>query len=381
MNILLITPGINKKYNDNYFVYDSMAKQGNKILAISQREHINKGKGTQISPEFEISGSIIIHRLFDTWKEQKSIISRIFKYPKIRNILSDFKPDVIICEELTNMPLAKKIKRNFNIPIVLRVEFAYNKEYPYRTMAVALNKFKNKLTKDYLPILIGESVWNWASKNSDVIISCFFGDASRKDFNNAPPLHYVPWPTFLPTNLPRSEKIKERAIFVGAFQKHKNIKELEITIPLLLNKTPIKEIYIVGMGEDLNIVENLKAKYPNNIKHMSSLSRIECLALIRSSFLSYSPATMGGWGFIGDSFAMKTPIVVTHNHYGFNDGIDSVLTTKNQIVNRINDLYDSEELYNKISLGGYTRFIENHTSEAIGLRFSQICFDTIKNKK
>ena len=87
MNILLITPGINKKYNDNYFVYDSMAKQGNKILAISQREHINKGKGTQISPDFEISGSIIIHRLFNTWKEQKSIISRILKYPKIRDIL------------------------------------------------------------------------------------------------------------------------------------------------------------------------------------------------------------------------------------------------------------------------------------------------------
>lgn len=381
MNILLITPGINKKYNDNYFVYDTIAKKGNKILAISQREHINKGKGTKLSPEFEISGSIIIHRLFDTWNQQKSIISRILKYFTIRNILSDFKPDVIICEELTNMPLAIKIKRNFNIPIVLRVEFAYNKKYPYRTMAVVLSKFKNKLTKDYLPILIGESIWNWASKNSDAIISCFFGDASRKDFNNVPPLHYVPWPTFLPKNLPHSEKIMERAVFVGAFQKHKNIKELETTIPLLLNKTPIKEFYIVGMGEDLNIVENLKAKYPNNIKHIASLSRDKCLSLIKSSFISYSPATMGGWGFIGDSFAMKTPIVVTHNHYGFNDEIDSVLTTKNEIVNRINDLYDSEELYNKISLGGYTRFVENHTSEAIGIKFNQICFDTIINKK
>jgi len=40
MNILLLSPGINEKYNDNYFVYDFMAKEGNNVLAISQREHI-----------------------------------------------------------------------------------------------------------------------------------------------------------------------------------------------------------------------------------------------------------------------------------------------------------------------------------------------------
>jgi len=382
MNVLLLTPGINKKYNDNYFVYDFMANEGNNVLAISQREHINKGKGTQISPEFEINGRFVIHRLFDTWSQQKSLIARIAKYSQIKKILLEYKPDVIICEELTNMPLAVKIKRSFNIPLVLRVEFAYNKEYPYRTMGVMLKKFKNKLTEDYFSILIGKSIWNWASKNSEAIISCFFDDASRNIFNgNSLPLHYVPWPTFLPKLLSKSEKINDRAVFVGSFEKHKNLKELEITIPLLFKHTPIKEFYIVGTGEDLNIIENLKATYPDNIKHLTSLSRDECLNLISSSYLSYSPATMGGWGFIGDSFAMKTPIVVTHDHYGFNDGIDSIVTTQAQIVDRVNDLYSNNELYNKISLGGYDRFVKNHTSEGVGLRFTQICSEVIRNAK
>lgn len=380
MNVLLLSPGINKKYNDNYFAYEYMAKKGNNILAISQREHINKGTGTQISSKFEIDGRIVIHRLFDTWRQQKSLLSLITKFSLIKNILHEFSPEIIICEELSNMPLAVKIKKEFNIPLVLRVEFAYDKKHPYRTMGMLLKKFKNKLTGDYFSILIGKLIWNWASKNSDSIISCFFNDAAKNiESGNSSLMYYVPWPTFLSKTISNRKKIKKRAVFVGSFEKHKNLKELEITIPLLFENTPIEEFYIVGTGDDLDIIENLKAKFPIKIKHLTSLSRNECLNLISSSYISYSPATMGGWGFIGDSFAMKTPIVVTHNHYGFNDMVDSVLTTKAKIVDRVNELYKNRELYSKISSGGYDRFAENHTSEGVGHRFIQICKTAIQN--
>tara|TARA_Y100000766_G_C18879299_1_gene592523 strand:- start:409 stop:1551 length:1143 start_codon:yes stop_codon:yes gene_type:complete len=379
MNILLLTPGINKKYNDNYFAYDFMAKKGNNVLAITQREHINKGTGTQISSSFEVNGSFIIHRLFETWKQQKSLTARIFKYHQIKKILVEFKPEVIICEELSNMPLAVKIKKNFNLPLVLRVEFAYNQNYPYRTMGVMLKKFKNKFTGDYLPNLIGKSIWKWACRNSDAIISCFFQDLSQKQIiPKSIPFYYVPWPTFLPKVSTKPKKISHRAVFIGSFEKHKNLRELEETIPVLFKNTPIKEFYIVGTGEDLNIITNLKAKFPNNIKHFTSLSRDECLNLICSSYLSYSPATMGGWGFIGDSFAMKTPIIITHNHYGFKNGTDSIVTSPSLIVKAVNSLYNNNELYNKISLGAYQRFIKNHTAEAVGYKFTEICTKLIE---
>ena len=382
MNVLLLSPGINKKYNDNYFVYEYMAKMGNNVLAITQRQHINKGTGTQISSKIEIEGRIEIHRLFDTWSQQKTLRSLITKFPQITNILSGFSPDVIICEELSNMPLALKIKKEFNIPLVLRVEFAYNYKHPYRTMGVFLKKFRNKLSGDYFSILIGKLIWRWASKNAESIISCFFGDATKdSEGGDSSLITYVPWPTFLSKSITNPKKIKKRAVFVGSFEKHKNLRELEITIPLLFENTPIEEFYIVGTGDELIVIENLKAKYPNRIKHFTSLTRNECLELISSCYISYSPAIMGGWGFIGDSFAMKTPIVVTHNHYGFNDRVDSILTTKFKIVDRVNELYSNSELYSKISSGGYERFVKHHTSEGVGHRFIKICETAIQKYK
>jgi glycosyltransferase involved in cell wall biosynthesis len=380
MNILLITPGINKKFNDNYFAYDFISKKDNRIFVISQREHINKGKGTILSPVFESDGSIEIHRLFDSLNQQKSYIYRLFKYKKICRLLKEFKPDIIFCEELSNMPFAVKIKRDFKIPLVLRVEFAYNRKFPYRTMGRMLKIFKNKLTGDYIPILFGNILWKWANKKSDAIISCFFDDSSinKHENTNLKRIQYVPWPTYLPNFISKPKIFENRIVFVGAFDEHKNLKELEITIPLLFKNTHIKEFFIIGTGEDLKVIENLKQQFPNNIKHLTSLTRNECLEIISTSFLSYSPAVRGGWGFIGDSFASKTPVLVTHNHYDFNDGIDSIVTTPQQIINKVNLLYSDRELYNKISNGGYQRFIENHTAEAVGEKYLKICNEVLK---
>jgi glycosyltransferase involved in cell wall biosynthesis len=377
MNILLITPGISKKYNDNYFAYNFMAESGNKILAISQRENINKGKGTEINQKFESDGNIFIHRVFDTLKQQNSLICQILKFLKIKNILKDFKPDIIFCEELSNLNLAIKIKKKFNIPLVLRVEFAYNKDYPYRNFGRFLNFFKFRLTGDYIPILIGELIWEWATKNSDSIISCYFEDSiiGFKNYNFKK-INYVPWPTFLP-EFESDIKNYNRIIFAGSFEKHKNLKELKITIPLIIENTHIKEVYIVGTGEDEKIIEELKEKYPDNIFHIRSLSRTDCLKLITSSCFSYSPTTSGGWGFIGDSFAAKTPVIFSHNHYGFNDNIDAIFTKPKDIDKKINEIYNNKELYEKITLGGYQRFIKNHTAEGVGREFIDICLKTL----
>ena len=373
MNILLITPGISKKYNDNYFAYNFMAQSGNKILAISQRENINKGKGTEINQKFESDGNILIHRVFETLKQQNSLIFQILKFYKIKNIIKDFKPDIIFCEELSNLNLAIKIKKKFNIPLVLRVEFTYNKDYPYRTLGRFLNFFKFRLTGDHFPIIIGKLIWKWATKNSDSIISCYFEDSTRELKNyNLKKTYYVAWPTFLP-DFESEIKNYNRIIFAGSFEKHKNLKELKITIPLLIENTHINEVYIVGTGEDEKIIEDLKKKYPNNIFHIKSLGRNECLKLISSSCFSYSPATSGGWGFIGDSFAAKTPVIFSHNHYGFNDNIDSIFAKPDEIDKRVNEIYNDKDLYEKISLGGHERFIKNHTAEGVGRRFIEIC--------
>ena len=70
---------------------------------------------------------------------------------------------------------------------------------------------------------------------------------------------------------------------------------------------------------------------------------------------------------------MQTPVVVTHNHYGFYDDIDSVVTSPKEIVNRVKALYENEAEFDRVRAGGYKRYLEHHTAEAVGSRFFEIC--------
>ena len=79
MNILLITPGINKKFNDNYHAYKYIADMDNYVLAISNKENINKGGRLKKSPEYEEDGSLVIQRIFNTIRQQQSF-SRSYSF-------------------------------------------------------------------------------------------------------------------------------------------------------------------------------------------------------------------------------------------------------------------------------------------------------------
>ena len=373
MNILLITPGINKKFNDNYHAYRYIADNNNNVLAISNKESLAKGGALHKDPEVEVDGSLVINRIFNTMREQQSFLRRIPYKKRVKNLVSEFRPEVIFCEEISNLKFALDIKNELGIPIVLRTEFAFDANDPYRNMERLLKLFKNPLTGDLLASLVGGLIWRWAYNNVDAVISCYYEDAPKQPEVYNTPFYYVPWPTYHPNIEGEATIIKDRAVFIGAFVPHKNLNEFLDTIPELLKKTPLKEFCFVGTGQDITMIEQLKAKYPESIRHYSSLSREECLKLIRDSFFSYSPATWGGWGFIGDSWAMGTPVVVTHNHYGFCDNIDSLVTVPEEIVNRVNSLYENESEFEKVGAGGHKRYLENHTANAVGERFLEIC--------
>ena len=377
MNILLITPGLNKKYNDNYHSYKFISKNNNNVLAISNRENINKGGGI-IDNKTEIDGSFIIERLFKSKSHQQSFFKRLFYRKKINNLLKKFRPDVIFCEEISNLRFSLEIKNKYKVPLVLRTEFAYNPNFPYRTMGRLLNLFKNPLTGDVFPKLIGKAIWNWAYSNSDAVISCYFDDATKEPSINGTPFYFIPWPCHLPKIEEKIVKKKDQAVFIGAFDHHKNLEELSSTIPKLLKNSPLKKFLFIGDGDGIGVIEGLKQKFPESVHHIRSLSRKDCLKLIKESFFSYSPAKRGGWGFISDSWAMGTPLVVTHNHYNFQNRIDTVLTTKEEIVDRVNILYEDSSEYERLSTGGYKRFFDNHAADAVGASFLEVCTSTIK---
>jgi glycosyltransferase involved in cell wall biosynthesis len=377
MKILLITPGIVSRYNDNYHAYKHIASEGNHILAITQKQNINKGHDQSSNPEYEKIDGIEIHRIFNNISQIKSILSYQIKYSRINHILNNYKPDVIFVEELTCLPLAIRIKRKHKLPLVLRVEFAYNQKRPYHTFGNKLKYFKNKITGDWLAIKMGGIIWEWACKNADSLISCYYEDSLRKiTVNKKLKSYYVPWPSYIPENLNNDSIRANYGIFIGSFDRHKNLAEFMETIPLIFENTKIDQFYIVGDGEDLFVVENLKKLYQNKIIHIKSLDRENCLKLIKSAFFSYSPAIRGGWGFIGDSWAAGTPLIVTHNHYDFNDGDDAIVVDKTNIAERINQLYDPL-YYKTISANGVSRYENEHSAASVGQKYLKICAELI----
>jgi len=367
VNIILISPGLDKRFNDNYGIYKYLSENGFNILIITQKQNPNKS-ANQISPEFELDGYISIYRLFESFKKQKSFFLSRRKLRQIKKIVKSFSADIILCEELSNLYLAYRIKRYLRIPLILRVEFAYNINFPYRTMGNFLSIFKNKIIGDSIAKIVGSSIWHIANKLSDKIISCYYEDQDRLSER----FFYIPWPS-QPIIQTLEVPIKRgRAVFIGAFDDHKNLIEFKTTLPILLNNTPLNEFYFIGDGKNSFIVDELVSKYPNNIFHIKSLSRESCLEYIMSSFFCYSPATRGGWGFIGDTWATKTPLVVSSNHYDFKDRVDSIVVNIDEIAIRVNELYNDSSLYNVLSSGGYSRYLQYHSIESIGKAYSRV---------
>lgn len=373
MRILLIIPGINKTYNDNAYSYIYIHKLGADISVISNRLRITKGIG--IETPYECMDGIYVHRIYNNFKEQTSFPIR--QYHRVHRIVEEFQPDLIFCSQQKNMRLAVKLKKHFKIPIILLVEFAYNTKNPFRLIG------KKKLLRfNIFGRVFAKMYWKWLCRNSSAIITCYHGDKSnfeKLSINNTP-IYYVPWPAY-PTSDPSSiKKVKGRGIYIGALAHHKNIPEFDSTLPKLFDSTPTEEFYIVGSGEYQYTVNALEKLYANRIRHIPSLPREKALELIASSYYAYTPVEYGGWGFIGDCWSMKTPIIATHNDYDLKNNSDSLITSTEKIVDTINELYDNNQLYEKIQNGGYERFRKYHNAETVGKKYIEI-MESVLNKK
>lgn len=364
MKILLIIPGMDESC-DNAHSYIHMQKIGVDVKVITNRVRSTKGPG--LDPPFSKMEGMEIHRLFWNFKEQASPPEN--KYRQVYDFAKKFNPDIILCSQQKNMHLAKRLKKDIGVPIVLLVEFAYDSKNPFRLIGK-----KHVFKFNFAGAIAAKIYWIWLCRHSSAIITCYHGD--QPNFKNLSafntPLFYFAWPA-APTIDPGTiEKIRSRGIYIGALTEHKNIEEFRETLPLIFENTPTKEFFIVGSGIHDDIVKELKQEFPEQIIHIPSLPRKKALELIAGSYFAYTPAVYGGWGFFGDCWSMKTPVVATHNDYSLVNEKDSLVTQANNISEPINVLYDDESLYHNLRDGGYERFSKWHKAEAIGEKYLEI---------
>ena len=124
------------------------------------------------------------------------------------------------------------------------------------------------------------------------------------------------------------------------------------------------------------IIENLIEKFgKDKIEYLGQIERLEVLDLIKKSKIALNTTHEGGWGFIGECFAVGTLLLYTRNHYLFNHNYDSFhLNFTLSDRDDLNDILSNEELYHKLQENMICRYNNEHSAKSIGSKY----FDLIK---
>ncbi len=106
---------------------------------------------------------------------------------------------------------------------------------------------------------------------------------------------------------------QNRGIYIGSLYPFKNTQVFETLLPRILQETKTEEFIVIGPGPHAKMIQTLSETSNNKVKYLAGVSRFDALKMIASSYYAFTPVKKGGWGFIGDCWSMKTPIVMCYN--------------------------------------------------------------------
>jgi glycosyltransferase involved in cell wall biosynthesis len=351
---------MSKLVNDNAHMLISLQKKGAKMVIVTGKSLGLKGKGSLQA--YEKMDGISIHRLYENPQEMFLFPGR--QLSRILEIAEDLKPDLIFCDQELNMRLAILVQETVKKPIVLMVEDAG------RILSGEFyNSFKTRIAMLLFGIPSGPKFWSWLCEKANALVTCNPRDQQNLGIlsKHNKPVFYLPWPSYIPKDIEyASTRENGVGIYIGSLYPFKNTQEFEITIPLILEKSRTKKFVVVGPGPQALIIKKLKDKYGEAISYVDHLPRTEALRLISNCYYAYSPVKIGGWGFIGDCWSMRTPIIMTHNDDYVIDSVNALVAKdETDLVSSINRLYDDAELYRKLQTNGYEEY-EKRKADVVG---------------
>ena len=192
----------------------------------------------------------------------------------------------------------------------------------------------------------------------------------------------IGWCNNLPNNFDsRPIKLKQKtdnAVFAGSLTKITINDKFVETVSFLLDNNLIEYITIIGDGPKRYIIEDLIYKYGNSkIKYLGQIDRLRVLSIIRKSKLALNTTIEGGWGFIGECFAVGTLLLFYRNHYLFKTEIDSLKIDFTQKgLNKLKEIINSDDKYERIQKNMIRRYDESHSSNSIAKKYKKV-FDLV----
>jgi glycosyltransferase involved in cell wall biosynthesis len=350
---------MNKQANDNAFMLTRLHERGMQVSIIAGRSMALKGSGTL--PIYENMDGIAIHRLYKSPQDMFFFPNKVLN--KVIDVAKELNPDLIFCSQELNMRLALSIQKILKKPIVLLVEDAG------RIFSGEAYSLKMKYLMGIFGIpSSGPNFWSWLCQKSAALITCHPRDQKNLTAlsKHQKPVYYLPWPSQISETMASEVKDGKRGIYVGSLYPFKNTGEFEWALPLILEKTKTEQFIIVGPGPHAPLIMKLKEKYGDAICYVDHMPRSDVLKLISSCYYAYTPVKIGGWGFIGDCWGMRTPIVMTHNDdYVVNNGNALVAEGGNGLVTNINRLYKDAALYERLQSSGFEEY-EKRKSIVVG---------------
>lgn len=368
MKVLAIYPALNPKVNDIAHALAYLARQGFSVRVITAKS--NKSKSSVDSVECEDFDGVRIHRPYDSFFPEMILWPRN-KTPQIESVLREFIPDVILCSQEFSVNLGLIIKKILGDKpkMVVISEFAGE---------LADRGYQGLVANLIFPLAgmpRGRRFWGWLKRQTDAVITCYPFDQHRLGDlgSDGKPVYYAPWCNELPPDIQSAdERDKELAVYIGTFSQWKNTDEFEKLVPEIINRTSTKKFIFVGKGRT-RVLETLRRKYGQSIGHIPGLPRKEALEILSKAYYGITPVKRGGWGFYGDCWGLKTPVVSLYNDYDLHHLGDAIVGySVDGVIEGINQLQNNPILYKAIQAKGVQRYLQNHTSAAVGTIYKQV---------
>ena len=367
MRILAFYPALNPAVNDIAGALRYLAGRGHRVLVVAARR--NASKSTHDWAAREEGAGLTILRPFHSFPAM--VLRPATGLAQIRDLIAAFDPQVALCshEGAVRAGLALQATTGRPLPLVVVTEYAS------RLAARGYGGLLANLLLPPLGVPRGRRCWPWLGRHTAAIITCHPGDRVHLPGLSAggAPVVHVPWCNQLPPDIALAPvRDPGLAVYVGAFSRRKGTGRLADLLPALLRQTPTRRVVLVGEGRT-GVVRQLARAFGHRIIHRPGLPRRDVLALLSRAAYGISPTRCGGWGFIGDCWAVGTPVVVLASDYDLADGVDALVGGDiDGVVSRVQALYAHPGLARQLAAAGYRRYHRWHSAAAVGRRYEAV---------
>ena len=351
LDILVLAPGTlgrlgNYVSGSTLFLEELCAAHGDRVTVLSP-ERLWRNRGGAVYPRYERSGGFEIMR---KGLDDSHVLAEDYAYFLER--LEGRRFDVLLDLNDTTPEFRRILARTFDLPVILTVEQAGARAglplSPGHPGEGALSKS-----------------WRHVLDEVDAVVTWHINDIPRlgRIGDNRVPVHHIYYAVGLLRSveeyaaLPRD---RFQGCCVGSLYAEpthwKRSHELEAAVPLILERTPVREFLICGPAADAEasaMLDRIKARHGDRVRHIFLPGdRDASIAEIAKSGFLYNPI---GGNQIGstpvEAWATGTPLILTGSTFGehLRDCVQCGLDDLPLWVNR---LYEDKKLLRRITTQG-----------------------------